>query len=255
MTRCGTPSRAAASTVASTTPAPLMSVFIVTMPSRGLMLMPPLSKVMPLPTSTTCERCSPRRPRGGVQATRTSAGGVADPPPTASRPPNPPAARAAASSTSTSTPGTSRASSTAVAATHIGFFTDDGVVARSRASQVARQVDTACWTAWATSGSPAEPVQDEGPDRAGRGARPGARCLPGAQQQALDQRADVLGVEPVGQADRGPLDPGQRAAERRTGAAQRADRAVARPDQHDPARTAVARRGDGEGEQRRPRSR
>ena len=39
--------------VAMTAPPPLMSRFIVSMPSLGLMSRPPVSKVMPLPTRTT----------------------------------------------------------------------------------------------------------------------------------------------------------------------------------------------------------
>ena len=54
VTRTRTPSSPHADTAASTAAAPLMSVFIVTMPSAVLSDSPPESKVMPLPTSTTC---------------------------------------------------------------------------------------------------------------------------------------------------------------------------------------------------------
>ncbi len=54
VTRTGTPSSPHAPIAASTAAAPLMSVFMVTMPSAVLSESPPESKVMPLPTSTTC---------------------------------------------------------------------------------------------------------------------------------------------------------------------------------------------------------
>ena len=43
-----------AAITAATTAAPVMSRFMVTMDAPGLIERPPLSKVMPLPTSTTC---------------------------------------------------------------------------------------------------------------------------------------------------------------------------------------------------------
>jgi hypothetical protein len=46
---------------ASTTPAPVMSRFISIMLSRGLIDRPPVSKVMPLPTRTTCGALRPPR--------------------------------------------------------------------------------------------------------------------------------------------------------------------------------------------------
>jgi hypothetical protein len=54
VTATGSRSRAAASTVASTAAPPAMSVFISRMPALGLIEMPPVSNVMPLPTSTGC---------------------------------------------------------------------------------------------------------------------------------------------------------------------------------------------------------
>ena len=48
-------------TAPSTAAPPHMSVNIIRMPSAGLMFKPPLSKVMPLPTSTTC--CGLAAPR------------------------------------------------------------------------------------------------------------------------------------------------------------------------------------------------
>ena len=53
ITRTGQSTSRSAAIVAITAPPPLMSRFIVSMLSLGLMSRPPLSKVMPLPTSTT----------------------------------------------------------------------------------------------------------------------------------------------------------------------------------------------------------
>ena len=52
-TRTGQATSRSAAMVAMTAPPPLMSRFIVSMPSLGLMSRPPVSKVMPLPTMTT----------------------------------------------------------------------------------------------------------------------------------------------------------------------------------------------------------
>ena len=49
----GQPTVSRAAITESTTAAPVMSRFMVVMPSAGLMDRPPVSKVMPLPTSTT----------------------------------------------------------------------------------------------------------------------------------------------------------------------------------------------------------
>ncbi len=54
VTRVRTPSADSADMAAITAAPPAMSVFISCMPSLGLSDSPPLSKVMPLPTSTTC---------------------------------------------------------------------------------------------------------------------------------------------------------------------------------------------------------
>jgi hypothetical protein len=51
-TLIGSPSRTTACITPNTEAAPHMSNFISSMPGPGLMLMPPVSKVMPLPTST-----------------------------------------------------------------------------------------------------------------------------------------------------------------------------------------------------------
>ena len=54
VTRALTPRAESADMTAITAPPPAMSVFISFMPSVGLSDSPPLSNVMPLPTSTTC---------------------------------------------------------------------------------------------------------------------------------------------------------------------------------------------------------
>ena len=74
VTFTGVLSRAMAVTAASTAAAPPMSDFIASMPGAGLIEMPPLSKVIPLPTSARW-----RVARGWRYATRISRGGFADP--------------------------------------------------------------------------------------------------------------------------------------------------------------------------------
>nr|BFE67650.1 hypothetical protein GCM10020092_009510 [Actinoplanes digitatis] len=115
-----------------------MSFLISFMPSTLLMEMPPVSNVMPLPTSTTW-RVAP----GGFQASSTSRGGVAEPPPTARMPPKPSAASCSGPRTVTCTPGRVAASATTCPANQAGFFTAEGVLVRSRASQVAAAVTRA----------------------------------------------------------------------------------------------------------------
>ena len=63
MTRTGQSTSGSAAIAAITAAAPLMSRFMVSMLSAGLMSSPPLSKVMPLPTSTTVGIFRPA-PRG-----------------------------------------------------------------------------------------------------------------------------------------------------------------------------------------------
>ena len=74
VTRDATPSRPSADMAAITAAPPAMSVFICTMPSGGLSDSPPLSNVMPLPTSTMCS-CAP----AGAYPSSISRGGEADP--------------------------------------------------------------------------------------------------------------------------------------------------------------------------------
>ena len=64
VTRTGQSTSGSAAITAATTPAPVMSRFMVTIDWPGLMERPPLSKVMPLPTSTTC--LALREPFGGL---------------------------------------------------------------------------------------------------------------------------------------------------------------------------------------------
>jgi hypothetical protein len=54
----GTPRRAAAARTARTVAAPVMSYFIPTIDTGGFNDSPPLSKVMPLPTSARCVRAA-----------------------------------------------------------------------------------------------------------------------------------------------------------------------------------------------------
>ena len=54
VTRIGRPSSAIALTAPRTAAAPAMSDFISSMLAAGLMEMPPVSKVMPLPTRARC---------------------------------------------------------------------------------------------------------------------------------------------------------------------------------------------------------
>ena len=75
VTRTGTPSSAQAAMAPSTIAAPLMSVFIVVIPSAVLSDSPPESKVMPLPTSTTWG--SGRRSGSAGLVARRAPGGAA----------------------------------------------------------------------------------------------------------------------------------------------------------------------------------
>jgi hypothetical protein len=117
-----------------------MSVFIVFMPSPGLMFSPPVSKVIPLPMSTTCG--VPAAPRGR-QVASISRGGATDPPPTASTPPKPRSASHSASCTRTVTPSGVNTRS-ACTPSHAGVFVSDGVFARSRAQAVAAALRRPC---------------------------------------------------------------------------------------------------------------
>ena len=78
-TRRRTPAARQAARTARTAPAPDMSVCIGSMASRGLTASPPVSKVMPLPTSTTgCRDPLPRRrcPLSGCPGCRSLRGGT-----------------------------------------------------------------------------------------------------------------------------------------------------------------------------------
>jgi hypothetical protein len=129
-----------------------MSLRISFMASRPLMQMPPVSKVIPLPTSTTCRR-APR----GRQASSTTRGPFAEPPPTASTPPNPSAVSCSGSRTVTVTPGVVLPSRVIRRASHAGVFRSLGVFVRSLASIVMRAATRACSTAAAVSGESAPP--------------------------------------------------------------------------------------------------
>ena len=117
-----------------TTAPPDMSVFIGTIASRGFSDRPPVSYVMPLPTSTT--RGVSASKSGGVYVSSISRGGRVEPMPTATIPPNPSAASTFSSRTDTRSRALS-ATARARCASHSGSLTLDGVCTRSRASQPA----------------------------------------------------------------------------------------------------------------------
>ena len=103
MTATGSSSRAASTAVATTAAAPAMSEVMWSMCAAGLIEMPPVSNVTPLPTSATDARGA----GPPDQRSRTSRGLRDDPPPTPRMPPYPPAASASSSRTSTSSPAAS----------------------------------------------------------------------------------------------------------------------------------------------------
>ena len=98
------------------------------------MLMPPLSYVIDLPTRTTCRSVGAPR---GCQLASMSRGGAAEPPPTASTPPKPCSVSQSTSRSTTVTPSGVR-TDRACSASQAGVFTDDRVLARSRAHALAR---------------------------------------------------------------------------------------------------------------------
>ena len=93
-------SRAMAHIAASTAAPPPMSHFIISIPAAGFREMPPVSKVMPLPTSAS------RGPSGRPPSWRTTiiTGGSSLPRATPSSAPIPSRSRSARCSTSTSRP-------------------------------------------------------------------------------------------------------------------------------------------------------
>jgi len=126
------PSRASAHAAAITVAAPVMSAFIASMFAAGLMLMPPVSNVIPFPTSARSHP-SPPRPR---YPSRISFGGSALPFATERSEPIPFRSISARSSTSTSIPAC-RASSAARSAITVGVRWFEGSFAQSRAMFVA----------------------------------------------------------------------------------------------------------------------
>ncbi|GIW19504.1 MAG: hypothetical protein KatS3mg064_2661 [Tepidiforma sp.] len=126
------PSFASAHAAASTFAAPVMSAFIASMFAAGLMLIPPVSNVIPLPTSARSQP-SPPRPR---YPSRMSFGGSALPRATDSSDPIPFRSMSSRSSTSISSPA-SRASAAARSASIVGVRWFEGSFAQSRAMFVA----------------------------------------------------------------------------------------------------------------------
>src|SRR5664280_2724667 len=141
VTRSGRSSAGNTLIAPSTAAPPLMSVFIAIMPSAVFSDRPPESKVMPLPTSTTWQRGS-----ADAYVTSISRGGRADPAPTARMPPKPSAASSRRPRTRTSRPAR-RPRTSACFASHFGDFSNDGVLASSRASVPAAAVATPASTA------------------------------------------------------------------------------------------------------------
>ena len=111
-----------------TTAPPVMSRFMLTIASAGLIDRPPVSKVMPLPTSTTW-RCLAALALPGCSRARISRGGVAEAWPTPRMPPKPLGLEPLSSHTVSARP-VSSASATAWSASQGGFLTLEGTVAR-----------------------------------------------------------------------------------------------------------------------------
>ncbi len=132
-----------APSVAITSAAPLMSVFIVIMPSKLLSVRPPESNVIPLPTSATVGTVPSSsvsgRPRLGLidepdepRRLRRAGGDAENPPRRAST--------IASSSRMTATSPALSATSTAASARRAGVSAPAGSLARSRAGQVASAI-------------------------------------------------------------------------------------------------------------------
>ncbi len=152
-----------------------MSVFMPTIDGPGLSARPPVSKVIPLPTSTTRPPALPP----GVQSTRTRHGGCCEAAPTASSPPARRWARSSSSSTDTvrvpAVVVAAAASSRACPATQAGLFTEDGVAARSRTRQVARAATAAASSAAGAAAGSAPQQVDSGDGGPRALLHPGAR--------------------------------------------------------------------------------
>src|SRR4051794_16527635 len=163
--------------VASTAAPPAMSVFISRMPALGLIEIPPVSKVIPLPTRTGCAD-----PAVGCRyLATTTRGGVAEPLPTARTPPNPPARSSSGPRTVTVTCARPPSRSTAWSASQAGFFTLLGLLTRSRA-QATDSADTRPASAAATTAGAAASAATTGTvvsRGGGGGGDGGARGGPG----------------------------------------------------------------------------
>ena len=146
VTRIGRASSAIALTAPMTAAAPAMSDFISSMLAAGLMEMPPVSKVMPLPTRARC-RVAP----SGAYSSRVSRGAWAEPWPTARMPPQPSRRRSSSSQIVTST-GRPSTASTAAAASTDGGRALGGVLTRSRVRLTALATEATSLTACFCSG-------------------------------------------------------------------------------------------------------
>ena len=141
LTRIGSSSRAMVSTACTMAAAPAMSSFIVGMLAAGLMVRPPESNVMPLPTSARCVVAS--TDLGGRYSSSTRRGGASDPDPTARMPPQPSSASWASSKTLTLTPTTGFAAATISSAKSAGVRSPGGVLTQSRAATTASAISCA----------------------------------------------------------------------------------------------------------------
>ena len=150
--------------VATTAAAPAMSDFISHMPCAGLIDTPPVSKVMPLPTSAT----GPGECRTGCSRTGPAGAGPPNPDPTARIPPNPPSRSASSSSTSTARPASCATSATCVRELRRAQVIGRGVD-RSRARRTARVTTAARSSSAVAAGSAASGTWIETSSTTGHG--------------------------------------------------------------------------------------
>ncbi len=161
--RNGSASASSEANTPITAAAPLMSYFILFMPSRGLSETPPVSNVTPLPISTSAGTLAPRRAPAGSFTSSMKRGGCGLPRPTASTQPMPSRSIAAGSWMVARAP-TRRATSRARSASAAGGRSWPGVLARSRARATASPRVTPAASAaraaavggWSASSSTAE---------------------------------------------------------------------------------------------------
>ena len=192
--RTGSRSAAAPRVAATTAAAPAMSLRISFIAGTGLIEMPPVSKVMPLPISTTWVRAS-----AGCQSSSTSRGPLAEPPPTARIPPKPSAASSSGPRTRSRRSGRSAAAEATCSANHCGFFSELGVLVRSRARWVIAAVVWAVATMASNAPGSAEQQIDAAERRCGRRPR-SCRNRYGASSSPSVNPRTAAGVTSAGNA-------------------------------------------------------